>query len=139
MFGKLSQIGKNLSEEWDNAVNAGKTGTGSNVGRKSTEGRTLAQKKELLSVTTPEPSTLEVIGDDSEKKELVKDEQPTEQQQEMKEDIKPSNIINGNASEQAVAKDSQGAVVMAELPADIQKKLRKFDRYEAKYPCKWTL
>jgi hypothetical protein len=124
MLGKLSQIGKNLSEEWENAVNAGR-GAGPAAGRKSTEVLSVPQKMELLSAKTPEPSTLEVCGD-----ETKKDQQESEEMKEKTE----SQADNENAVNTPTANTGIDAVADG-LPAEVQKKLRKFDRYEAKYPC----
>lgn len=163
MFSRISQFGKNITDEFENVVNSGRgdSGPGSNrqgvrspanapANVNSTQGqiKILNKNAHLLGSQTPDPSTLEVQeptqqNDGSDKPE---DDGDAAKKETDGDDSRPSSSLSQPSSEPSTTADNCSAENPnksggegTELPREIVQKLKKFNKYEEKYPGKFNL
>lgn len=186
MFSRISQLGKNLSEEFESVVNAanrppnanGTSGAGNRDGAKqqrkdsgsmTSAFETLKSNANILNQSTPEPGALEVVFTSAQGSDH--DDRESNEAQEAKEGAENSDDHEANTTGDSVdAKDPGGTndskaepkanelksignpdpkpneskaksePSQPEIPIskEISSKLRKFRKYEEKYPgtCK---
>lgn len=148
MFSRISQLGKNFTEELEavvNRPNSANSGNGSpqqESASMTSAFQTLKSNAKLLSSDTPEPGALEVVFDSnqdtppkSDKTEGNDNDSKTEKS-DAKEAADPSQSEPVKSA--SPAPDSKAGTETMALPKDITSKLRKFKKYEEKYPGKYS-
>lgn len=141
MFSRISQLGKDI----ENAV----TKTDSTL---SNAFQTLKSNKDVLNHKTPEAKNLEIVFDANEqnaqsgsRSSETNEARPSSESSDksMKTtDVEASNFEKsqleekgGDSKETEQSKISKfGTVSFADLPKEIQSKLKRLDKYEKKYP-----
>jgi hypothetical protein len=119
MFSRISQLSKNITEEIEQVVNAGHKSPSSRAqgSEQAHHGPTklLEKNAHLLESQTPEPSSMEI-----ESEVATREGTPT-----------PDQETSGVGDDTKTANGSQDEV---ELPREVIQKLKKFAKYEEKYP-----
>jgi hypothetical protein len=158
MFSRISQFGKNITDEFENVVNSGRgdSGPGSNrqgvrspsnapANVNSTQGqiKVLNKNAHLLGSQTPDPSSLEVQEPTQQNNgpDKTEDDGDTSKKETEGDDSRPSSGLSQPNSEQSTTADNGPAENTnkiggdgMELPREIVQKLKKFNKYEEKYP-----
>jgi hypothetical protein len=143
MFSRISQIGKNITDELENVVNAANSrqASGSRPNNANGTGEVKAQNQmklleknaHILERQTPEPSSLEL--EQGEEDEQLEKEAVNEDAKDDGEKVEnSSSIAPQKASDDVdtVFATTDGGQI--ELPKEIVSKLKKFNKYEEKYP-----
>lgn len=162
MFSRITQIGKNISEEFESVVNStnrpassnGSDKSGSNVkradsGSMASAFQTLKTNAKILNQQTPDPGALEVVFNSN---QSSSDNEAAKNLTSGAENPEPPAATESNA-ENTDLPESNGSTKVPEFvekpnaePQDAKKsdevhtskeiasKLRKFRKYEEKYP-----
>lgn len=166
MFSRISQFGKNITDEFENVVNSGRGESGPSQGSNrqgvrspangpadvnSTQGqiKILNKNAHLLGSETPDPSTLEVQEPSQRNNgpDKPEDNNGDKAKKETEgDDSRPSSSLSQPNSEPSTTTESgagdnsnKSAGDGMELPREIVQKLKKFNKYEEKYPGKFNL
>lgn len=150
MFSRISQLGKNITEEFEQAVSGGRnpqSGSRDSKGQRQTVSPAVIVERNahLMKSNTPDPATMEMPESDtkapsgtespaaaSRASEDAKEERSADTERDGTREGTPAQATeSGRASGEKGADDNSGN---AELPKEIQAKLRKFAKYEDKYP-----
>jgi hypothetical protein len=145
MFSRISQLGKNFTEELEAVVNRPNAGTSGNGNPQHKESasmtsafQTLKSNAKLLNSDTPEPGALEVVFDSNQETPAKSEKNEGSDSDSKKEKSDTKEVVDPSKSEPekgaSLAADSKAGTETMALSKDITSKLRKFKKYEEKYP-----